>query len=130
MATVREFDEGGREAWQEWLESRPAKIREVAEKYPPWILYRIKGGSTCGIIASYGEQEDGSVTVTVDVTGEFNLVIMDRSVFGIKPSDLEECDIPDGLKGTALTEQPEIDAFCDVVRPGMTADRIARERSN
>ena len=28
------------------------------------------------------------------VTGEFNIVAFERSVFGVDPKDLEECDLP------------------------------------
>jgi hypothetical protein len=37
---------------------------------------------------------DGEVGFKVDVTGEYNLVAFERRVFGIKPEDLEECDLP------------------------------------
>lgn len=60
--------------------------------------------------------EDG--TMTVNVTGEFNAVIFDRQVFGIKPEDLEECDLPkeNEPSGAMLTDSDEIDKVIDIIR--------------
>ena len=60
--------------------------------------------------------EDG--TLTVNITGEYNFVTFDRQVFGIKPEDLEECDLPGKGEpvGTVLTGTKEIDDFIDKIR--------------
>jgi hypothetical protein len=45
--------------------------------------------------------------------------MFDRGVFGIKPEDLEECDLPkpEESLGTFLTKQKDVENFCDAVRP-------------
>ena len=45
-------------------------------------------------VGAFDEGEDGQVTVRVGVSGDFNLVAMERTVFGIDPDDLEECELP------------------------------------
>lgn len=108
-------------AWDEWVESRPPVVQDLCRRYPPDRLYRIKdSGHRCTLV-SYSE--DG--TMKVNVTGQFNFVTFDRQVFGIKPENLEECDLPgaDEHLGTALTEKEDIDAFVDLVRPAVLAGR-------
>jgi hypothetical protein len=87
MAIIDEIDE---EAFNEWLESRPEVIKELAKLLPPGRLYRLKTSNHRCTLHSYNEDR----TVTVNVTGEYNRVLFSRSVFGIKPEDLEECDLP------------------------------------
>jgi hypothetical protein len=55
--------------------------------------------------------EDG--TVKVSITGEYNKLVFDREVFGIKPEDLEECELPNDneLCGTLLTLKEDVEAF-------------------
>jgi len=52
--------------------------------------------------------EDG--TLSVIVSGEYNLIIFERKVFGISPNDLTECDLPseDDVLGTILTDKQAI----------------------
>jgi hypothetical protein len=90
------------QVWKEWVASRPDSVRAVAERFEPWSLYRMKSTGQRVTIASIFE--DG--TLSVNVTGEFNCVMMDRRVFGINPDDLEPCDLPDEneIIGTALTD--------------------------
>lgn len=103
MAILFELDEA---EFQEWLEGRPAIVREIAERLRPDKLYRLK--TTGQRVTMYSINEDG--TVTVDVTGRFNLIAFDRQVFGINPDDLEECDLPapNELLGTLLNEEETV----------------------
>ncbi len=87
-------------AFQEWLAQRPPNIRAVAERFDPWSLYRMRPNGERVTVASFSEGDDGRVTLTVGVTGEFNLVPFDKSVFGVSPDNLEPCDLPP--KGTVL----------------------------
>ena len=43
--------------------------------------------------------------MTVNITGDFNLITFSRQVFGIDPADLEECALPtdDEVVGEFLT---------------------------
>lgn len=103
--------------WEKFLESRPAHVRAVAEKFQPWTLYRMKSTGHRVTIASFSENTDGSVTLVVNVTGQFNLVFFERAVFGIPPEDLEECDLPerDELVGAAL-DGSEVEQNIDAIR--------------
>lgn len=105
--------------WRGWVSGRPENVRAVAEKFDPWSLYRIKSTGQRVTLVSFGEQEDGDVTLTVNVTGQFNLIAFDREVFGVEPDDLEPCDPPDKgeIVGTVLTDEGDIDAYVDEIRP-------------
>jgi hypothetical protein len=119
-------------AWKEWVETRPPGVREVAERFEPWSLYRLK--STGQRVTLRSIASDG--TVTVNVTGQFNLVTHERAVFGIDPDDLEPCDPPPPGEpvGSAMTQQEvedNIDALRVQVRPDlwyMGEDGVARRR--
>jgi hypothetical protein len=83
------------QAWREWVASRPEAIRVVAERYDPWTLYRLKTTNQRVFLQSFFDPDpDGKVLCRVAVSGEFNMVTFERSVFGIDPNDLEECDLP------------------------------------
>lgn len=99
MAKLAEIDE----EQMEWMESRPEEIKQMIEKIPPNLLYMMKSSGHRVTIYSYGE--DG--TVTVFVSGQYNQVTFERRVFGIKPEDLEECDLPDENEelGVLLNEE-------------------------
>lgn len=84
---VSDLDE---KEWAQFLAKVPAGVRALAERLPPDRLYLMKSTGQRVTIASYNE--DG--TLRVNVTGEFNLVMFSRTVFGISPDDLQECDRP------------------------------------
>lgn len=89
--------------WNEWLASKPENVRQMAIKYPPELLYRMKSTGKRVCIISYAE--DG--TVSVVVSHLYNLVAMDRMVFGIKPDEeLVECDLPGPDEKVGLTGDP------------------------
>lgn len=73
-----------------WVNSRPLVVQELCKKFPPDRLYRLKTSDHKVTIYSYSENE----TMTVTVTMEYNpLIVFERQIFGIKPEDLEECDL-------------------------------------
>lgn len=113
-------------AFEEWLATRPDSVKELAAKLPPNRLYRFKSGSKSRV-TMYSYCEDGTVTVTV--SGDFNLVSFERNVFGVKPDELEECDFPpDGEQlGVLLTDEQDVEDFIDAVRPSILANKNARE---
>jgi len=94
--------------WSEWLADQPPTIQALIARYPPNRLYRMANGQRVTIV---GYRDDG--TVTVDVSGEFNLVTFERSVFGVDPVELVECDLPDPdeLVGALLKDRAEIKAY-------------------
>ncbi len=114
MTVVRPIED--EEGWQEWVESRPPCVRELIKQLPPDRLYRLDGDGHRVLIHSYNE--DG--TVCVDVSGDYNFVIFERSVFGVNPADLEECDLPSANEpcGVALTDDQQVESYCEEHRNG------------
>lgn len=124
MANIYEPTEEQKALYAEFVATRPEAVRLVAERFPPWTLYRIKGSGHRCHVYSFGEAEDGSVSLTVSVTGQFNAVMFDRNVFGISPEDLEECELPSADEATGTLMSPEavdenIDAMRVMVRPDL-----------
>lgn len=104
MAEIFPLDE---DAWLAWANERPECIRELARSLRPNLLYRMgESGHRCTL---YAICEDG--TVKVNVTGEYNWVEFDRTVFGVDPKTLTECDLPgpDEMLGTLLTDPVDIE---------------------
>lgn len=106
--------------WAKWVKERPPVVRSIAERFDPWSLYLLKSTGQRVTLASISENH----TVTVNVLGEFNLVIHERQVFGINPDDLVPCDLPPPNEpvGALLTDQDvvdNIDAMRVMVRPDL-----------
>jgi len=125
MARYFEPNEQQTKLWQEWLATRPPNIRRVAEQFDPWTLYQLKStGHRVTIHSFSGENDVGPVTITVSVTGQFNIVGFERNVFGIKPEDLVECDLPndDEFVGAAIQGEltnDQIGDLCLMIRPDL-----------
>lgn len=94
MARINEPTPEQETDWAEWVAERPDNIRKVAERFDPWTLYRMKNTNQRVTLCSFREQANGNVTLTVNITGEFNLMLFGKRVFGIDPNNLEECDLP------------------------------------
>ncbi len=111
MVKILETDQ---EAWHEWVNERPEVIQELCAKFPPDRLYMLKTSNHRVTIVSYSE--DG--TITVFVSGEFNEIVFEREVFGVKAEHLEECDLPDDADavGVLLTEPDDVDIFVKGLR--------------
>ncbi len=125
MAKIIEWTEEQQNAWDEWVASRPKIIQDLCRRFPPCNLYQLRDSNQKVTIVSYSE--DG--TLTVDISGEYNWVTFARQVFGIKPEDLEECDLPETseLVGTLLTEEKDVEKFIDKVRPSILATRKEKQ---
>lgn len=82
--------------WEAWIATLPARVQPVARRFPPWGLYRLKTTGHRVTVYAFGEPktEEQPVTVSVLVTGKFNLLTFERQVFGIDTDDLEPCDLP------------------------------------
>jgi len=121
MAKIIEWSEEQEKAWEDWVSTRPQIIKDLCKRFPPYNLYRLKNSGHRVTLYSYSENG----TITVNVTGEYNAVMFDRQVFGIKPEDLKECDLPgtDEEIGTVLTVEEDVEEFIDIVRPSVLADR-------
>lgn len=117
MAKLTGFDE---EEITAWLATRPPTIQEMHRKHPAGRLYRM--ASTGHRVTIYSYSEGG--TVTVDITGEYNLLDFERRVFGINPSELTECDLPvpgESLGATLTYEQ---------AGEFLAAEKLKRETAN
>jgi len=101
MANIFEPTEQQKTQWEDWVKNRPDVIRKIAEKFYPWKLYKLKTSGHRVTIYSIDE-DNPSPTFKVIVSGEFNFVAFERTVFGVNPEDLEECDLPspNELRGT------------------------------
>ena len=72
-----------------WIESRPPLVQEAIRRMPPGTWWRLKvGGFGIYTPYSYGEAEDGTVTLTV-VRHDPLLPLMSYCVFGCHPEDFE-----------------------------------------
>lgn len=91
MAEIFEFTEQERRQWDEWVNERPMIVQGLAQRFPPNRLYKLRPTGQIVTLASY--VENGTLTVNVDHYYN-DSVILDRQVFGIKPEDLEETELP------------------------------------
>jgi hypothetical protein len=99
------------DAWDEWLNSRPESIRQMVERYNlnPWTLYRLEGdpgGMPFWRVFLTSFMEPGArrscrneevfehATVTVGISGKYNVCGVERRVGPIDPVRLTECDLP------------------------------------
>lgn len=82
------------EGYREWVTQRPPAVRACAERLDPWTLYRLKTTGQRVYLVGFDVEQDGKVTCRIGVSGEFNMVTFERTVFGVDPDDLEECDLP------------------------------------
>jgi len=121
MAKIIEWSEDQRTVWNEWVATRPPIVQELCRQFPPDRLYKLK--SSGNRVTLYSFSEDG--TVTVNITGEYNAIMFDRRVFGVKPDDLIECNLPEPNEsiGTVLTEENDVNAFIEIIRPSILSER-------
>lgn len=105
--------------WREWVDSRPMVVQRVIYKhgFVPWKLYRLSGHRVT--LHAFDEHAGDRVTLRVVVSGKYNLVAFERTVFGVDPDDLKECAIPSHheVLGTVLTEA-ELEEAVRGVAPG------------
>lgn len=104
------------QGYRRFVSKLPAKARVVAQRFDPWTLYRLRDTGDRVIVRSFSDE--GLLTVTV--SGYFNLVLFERDVFGIHPSELEECDLPTVDEPVGVTA-PEmtLDEARVVIRPDL-----------
>lgn len=67
MLSPDEMTDEQRAGWDEWVASRPERVRTLIEQLPPWQYWKIKDtGHKCSIL-SYDEPVDPAAPVTVKV---------------------------------------------------------------
>lgn len=115
MAKIIEWTPEQQAEFDDWVASRPPKIQAMVRSHPPNRLYRLTSTNQRVTIFAYGE----GGTVQVIVSGQYNLIVFDRKVFGINLAELIECELPgpDEELGTALTDPAQIEAFVTASRP-------------
>lgn len=98
MTTPQLTEQERDQLWREWIDSRPAPIRAVAERFKPWVKMRMASTGQVVSVQSFSEEDDGRVTVKVLVEPEDNPHLPMRhllfggaafEVFGVNPDDLE-----------------------------------------
>lgn len=130
MARFYEPSPKQEKGWKKWVKGRPENVRVVAERLDPWSLFVMKETGQRAMVRSFSEEDDGRVTVTVAVTGEFNLTLFDREVFGVDPNDLEPCDLPDPAEATGVMfTGEEVDANIDALRALVRPDLFVLDAS-
>lgn len=104
-----------------WVETRPSPVLEIARRLDPWTLYKMEPNGERVTLEAISE--DG--TVRVRVSAKHNMLVFERSVFGVNPDNLSPCELPtdDEPVGALLTDRGDVDAFIDAVRPVVLAGR-------
>lgn len=77
-------------AWVLQVRSMTAAARAVWERVDPWTLYRIKPN---GFRVLIGEVSDDGA-IKVNLSPDYNFLIGDAWISGVKVDELEECDLP------------------------------------
>ncbi|WP_339898215.1 hypothetical protein [uncultured Gilvimarinus sp.] len=88
MAKIAELDD---QVWGDWVKSRPEVVQVMCESHPPDRLYAMGHGQ---LVTVQSYEETG--TMTVEVHQDQSPLFFPRKVFGVKPEDLTECDLPEG----------------------------------
>jgi hypothetical protein len=116
------------QAWINWLADQPPYVGAVGKRLDPWSLFWLRDQrvTICGFNS---DPKTEKVTVQVNVTGQFNLVMFDKTVFGVDPNDLTPADLPapDEPLGAVLKGEKEIEEYIELVRPAVLAARQRAE---
>lgn len=81
--------EAEREAWEQWLAERPPAVAALARRFEPWRCLRMTTNPGHYKPTGYGEQRDGSVTLTL-AHGRDSYLPGVR-VFGVEPDTVTPC---------------------------------------
>ena len=93
MAELYVMSDEQKHLWTDWVAERPPIIKDLCARFLPNRLYHLKTTDQRVIPSAFYEDN----TLLVIVPRLFNGGIFPtKSVFGIKPDDLEECDLPNG----------------------------------
>lgn len=107
------------EQWEAWKARQQPAVQAMAARFDPWSVYRLKTTGQRGVIAALEENDDGTWTFSLAITGQFNLVTVDALVHGVRCEDLEPSDLPGEGEplGTMLTKPEDIAAYVEAHRP-------------
>lgn len=110
MKIIKDFDMN---SFEEWLKTRPLIIQEMAKKYPPNKFYKIRGKGHICTLYSYSEDK----TVSVDITGDFNKLTIERRVFDVNIDDLVETEFDETQPtGVLFTKEDDIEDHIKIMR--------------
>lgn len=88
--------------WEDWLASRPPKVRDVARRFPPDTCYRCTEDR--GHYAIYSYEETGAGPVTVKLIHGADSFLPFVRVFGVDPETLLKCGCGNWASFDALAE--------------------------
>ena len=82
-------------AWEEWLNTRPPSIQNLARRFPPWKVYRLRTtGQDILEIKAYSEPDhenpNGTIRAVCLMPGLPAIPPFLREVFGLDPDDIKE----------------------------------------
>lgn len=70
MAKILEFTEAEQVEWDAWVESRPDVVKDLAKRFPPNVLFRLKPGKQRVHVISYAENGTDQSTNGEDMKAE------------------------------------------------------------
>lgn len=109
------------ETWRRLLESMSPECRALAKRYPVNKLYRIKSTGMRGYPIAYSED----LTISLNVTGEYNRVTFSHIVFGLTEEHIEECELP--LPGEDLGDTAQEAGYTEEDVRNILIPRIAED---
>ena len=95
MAEFRLWSESQQQLWKDWVRDCPKVVQDMCNTILPNRLYRRISTQEIVTISCYNE--DGTVTVYVDPRFNPGLDATDHESAGVKPDDLEDSDLPEGI---------------------------------
>ena len=78
-----------RAAWQEWLKTRPPKVKKVAEKLDPFQKFKVKTTGQIGRIVGFSESGNKVFVRMVALSGPPRPIPYPFEVFGMSADDFE-----------------------------------------
>lgn len=127
MAKIFEWTEENKAEFDTWLKGKSDAVQVLTSLKPPNLLYRMKSTGHRVPIISYND----NWTLSVYVSGTYNFVTFERTVFGVPPEDLVECDLPgpDDPLGYVL-EKSEVENILRTSKenPFAAVDELAQKK--
>lgn len=81
-------------SWDDWKAAQPPHVQEMANRFDPWTLFRLKNGPRVYVMGYDVDKETQAVSLIVDIDARFNCVVLEHLLSGVPPEDLTECELP------------------------------------
>ena len=95
MAEIFRYTEEQEKIFNDFVDGLPSHLKELAKRFPSNKIFRHK--KTNQIVMPNSFNEDGTMTVNI-YRFLNNPIHLTKTVFGVDPEDLEEADLPNGIK--------------------------------